>query len=61
MDNREIAFEKRIRVEIGVFVVVYLLLIYNLASSMSVLPAFLEENIAHAPTREPIAAFDSLQ
>ncbi|KKW16306.1 MAG: hypothetical protein UY56_C0018G0009 [Parcubacteria group bacterium GW2011_GWA1_50_14] len=55
MENTDITFEKRIKVAIRVFIVVYLLLIYNLAGLMSVLPTFLEEKIAHAPTGDPTA------
>ena len=50
MENTEITFEKRVKIVMGVFVVVALFLIYHLATSMSVLPDFLEANIARAPT-----------
>jgi len=50
MDNIDVISEKRIKVVMGVLVVVFLLLILNLATLMSVLPTFLEAKIAHAPT-----------
>jgi hypothetical protein len=50
MDNIDVISEKRIKVVIGVLMVAFLFLIYNLASLMSVAPTFLGAKIAHAPT-----------
>lgn len=51
MNNGGVISEKRIQVVMWALIVIVLLLIFNLATLMSVFPVFLKAKIAHAPTQ----------
>lgn len=49
----DIAVKKRFKIILWAFTIAALFLVFNLADLMSVLPAFIDSKIAHAPTHAP--------